>query len=30
MARFHDGRDLRQKPYSLFRVKVDAKPVLLG
>lgn len=29
MARFHDGHDLRQKPYSLFRVKIDAKPVLL-
>ena len=23
-AGFHDGRDLRQKPYVLFRVKVDA------
>jgi sugar lactone lactonase YvrE len=28
-ARFHDGKDLRQKPYVLFRVKVDAKPVAL-
>ncbi|MFL6480649.1 MAG: L-dopachrome tautomerase-related protein [Nitrososphaera sp.] len=28
-ARFHDGRDLRQKPYTLFRVNVNAKPVLL-
>ena len=27
---FHDGKDLRQKPYALFRVKVDAGPVLLG
>jgi sugar lactone lactonase YvrE len=28
-ARFHDGRDMRKKPYTLFRVKVNAKPVLL-
>ncbi|MDQ3888351.1 MAG: major royal jelly family protein [Thermoproteota archaeon] len=28
-ARFHDGRDMRRKPYTLFRVKVNAKPVLL-
>ncbi|CAN5515749.1 L-dopachrome tautomerase-related protein [soil metagenome] len=28
-ARFHDGQDQRQKPYVLFRVKVDAKPVAL-
>lgn len=26
---FHEGRDLRQHPYSLFRVKIDAGPVLL-
>jgi sugar lactone lactonase YvrE len=26
---FHKGKDLRQKPYTLFRVHVDAKPVLL-
>lgn len=26
---FHGGRDLREKPYVLFRVKVDAEPVLL-
>jgi len=26
---FHNGKDLRQKPYSVFRTKVDAKPVLL-
>lgn len=26
---FHGGRDLREKPYVLFRVKVDAKPVRL-
>ena len=25
----HNGKDLRQKPYVLFRVKVDAKPVRL-
>ncbi|EKN46017.1 hypothetical protein AAI_13315 [Pseudomonas viridiflava UASWS0038] len=23
---FHGGKDLREKPYSLFRVKIDAKP----
>jgi hypothetical protein len=28
-ARFHAGKDLRRKPYALFRVKVDARPVLL-
>ncbi len=28
-ARFHDGQDQRQKPYVLFRIKVDAKPVAL-
>jgi hypothetical protein len=26
---FHAGKDLRKKPYALFRVKVDAGPVLL-
>lgn len=25
----HQGKDLRQKPYVLFRIKVDAKPVRL-
>lgn len=25
----HNGKDLRKKPYALFRVKVDAKPVRL-
>jgi sugar lactone lactonase YvrE len=25
-AQFHSGQDLRQKPYSLFRVKIDAQP----
>ena len=28
-ARYQGGRDLRQKPYSLFRVRLDARPVLL-
>jgi sugar lactone lactonase YvrE len=28
-ARFHQGQDLRRKPYTLFRVRVDAQPVLL-
>jgi sugar lactone lactonase YvrE len=28
-AQFHRGKDLRQKPYCLFRVPVDAHPVLL-
>jgi sugar lactone lactonase YvrE len=28
-ARYHEGRDLRRKPYSLFRIRVDAQPVLL-
>jgi sugar lactone lactonase YvrE len=28
-ARYHEGKDLRQKPYTLFRVKIDAQPVLL-
>lgn len=27
--RYHLGRDLRHKPYALFRVRVDAQPVLL-
>jgi sugar lactone lactonase YvrE len=26
---FNNGRDLRQKPYSLFRIPVDGKPVTL-
>lgn len=26
---FHKGRDLREKPYSLFRVRIDAGPVRL-
>jgi len=28
-ARFHKGRDLRRKPYVLFRIRIDAQPVLL-
>jgi sugar lactone lactonase YvrE len=28
-ARFHGGKDLRERPYSLFRVRIDAGPVLL-
>jgi sugar lactone lactonase YvrE len=29
-ARFNkEGRDLRRKPYTLFRIRVDAQPVLL-
>ena len=25
----HNGQDLRQKPYQLFRLKIDQQPVLL-
>ncbi len=28
-ARYHEGKDLRQKPYSLFRTRIDASPVSL-
>jgi sugar lactone lactonase YvrE len=28
-AQFHDGEDLREKPYSLFRIKIDAGSVHL-
>jgi sugar lactone lactonase YvrE len=28
-AQFREGEDLREKPYTLFRVKLDAGPVLL-
>lgn len=28
-ARFHNGKDLRRKPYTLFRIKIKAKPVHL-
>ncbi len=27
--RFHEGQDLRHKPYTLFRVRIDAQPVML-
>jgi sugar lactone lactonase YvrE len=29
MGRFHHGKDERQRPYSLFRIRVEARPVLL-
>jgi sugar lactone lactonase YvrE len=29
MPRFHGGKDRRQKPYTLFRLHIDAGPVLL-
>lgn len=28
-AEYQQGKDLRRKPYALFRVRIDAKPVLL-
>lgn len=28
-AKFHDGEDRRQRPFYLFRLKVDADPVML-
>ena len=28
-AKYQKGKDLRQKPYTLFRVRIDAQPVLL-
>ena len=28
-AGFHDGKDLRQKPYMLFRTRINAGPVML-
>ena len=28
-ARFHNGHDLRHKPYALFRIHINAQPVLL-
>jgi sugar lactone lactonase YvrE len=27
--KYQEGKDLRQKPYTLFRVKINAQPVLL-
>ena len=29
-ARYHVGKDLRQRPYALFRIKIDAGPVRLA
>lgn len=28
-AKYHGGKDMRRKPYALFRVKIDAQPLLL-
>lgn len=28
-AKYQEGQDLRQKPYTLFRIRIDAQPVLL-
>jgi sugar lactone lactonase YvrE len=28
-AMFHRGRDLRQRPFALFRIRADAQPVML-
>ncbi|MEH2394669.1 MAG: L-dopachrome tautomerase-related protein [Nostoc sp.] len=28
-AKYQNGIDLRQKPYTLFRIRIDAQPVLL-
>ncbi len=28
-VRFHEGTDQRQPPYYLFRMRIDAQPVLL-
>ena len=28
-AQFHGGHDLRQRPYTLFRVKIGGNPVAL-
>lgn len=27
--RYHNGQDLREKPYTLFRLRIDAQPLLL-
>jgi len=29
MPRFHNGKDVRNKPYSLWRTRVGGWPVLL-
>ena len=28
-ASYHEGKDLRQRPFTLFRMKIDATPVML-
>lgn len=28
-ASFHGGQDFRRRPYTLFRIRIDAEPVLL-
>lgn len=28
-ARYQEGQDMRRKPYTLFRVRINAQPVLL-
>jgi sugar lactone lactonase YvrE len=28
-SKYQQGKDLRQKPYTLFRIRIDAQPVLL-
>ena len=28
-ARYHEGKDLRQKPYSLFRTRINGQPITL-
>ncbi|MEH2465497.1 hypothetical protein [Nostoc sp.] len=28
-AKYQNGKDLRQKPYTLFCIRIDAQPVLL-
>jgi sugar lactone lactonase YvrE len=28
-ARYHNGQDLRSRPYTLFRIRIDAQPVML-
>lgn len=28
-AKYQKGKDLRRKPYTLFRIRIDAQPVLL-
>jgi sugar lactone lactonase YvrE len=28
-SKYQQGKDMRQKPYTLFRIRIDAQPVLL-